>query len=57
MRKARGRVFFLEPVIKTGSQAALLRTQGGGIPFGAVPVIDRYERGLSTHREAHILAA
>ncbi len=39
---------------QVGGEPALRRADGGGVPLGAVHVVDRHEGRLAAHRQAHV---
>ncbi len=56
MHDAQRRVMRAHTLKQLGGQLALARAQCGGVPLGAVAVIDGNERRLAAHGQAHVVA-
>ena len=55
MQQAAGSKLVFQSPNQFARELALLRSDGGEVPFLAVHTVDRNKRGLAAHREAHVM--
>ncbi len=54
MREPRGRVAVLQAIVEIGRQLAFGFPERGGVPLRAIRIVNRNERRLAAHGQAHI---
>ena len=54
VRQSLRRVLLLEAVVELDGEAALVGPHRRGVPLRAVRIVDRNERGLAAHGQAHV---